>query len=1730
MVKDNLTITNLTNGTANKIHFDKNLKAGGNITITNEEADIEVANGTTMEAKNISLVAENNGVKVTGGTVTATETVNARANDITITGGTLQAGTKTTLTAGNAIDQTAGSIISKDTAAKAGKDISLASRTNKLQNVTVNAQNGSATIVSANDVDGDLNVTTVGTVAKDLTITNLENGKANKIHFDKDLKAGGTISITNEEADIEVADGTMEATNISLTSTNDNVKFAGGKVTAKEKLTANAKKDVTITGGVLTSHSMELKAGQDVVHDGGTILATKDALLDAGRNVLLQSGILKAESTDASTILNAKGYVAEAATGYELTDQGTLHVSAGAKNAATGRGIDLGSKTNKLATVTLESADGDVVLGNGGDTTLDVSVKEGTTVNGKIDIHNYEGGTANEMRIHGSLKATGDITFTNDEHAAGEQITDITIGKDVISAEEQDVIEGNTVTIMAKGRILNNDTIIANKEVKMTSDEASVINPGSIATKDGNITLTAKDILANYGGDITAEKGTISMNAGKEIDNDTGIKANNGDVILNAGYSITNKKDEKGTGVIEASGKISMTTSGLSDSEMNDNSILNESEIKAGSDIIMDAAADLLNSGSLTSTAGKVTLKGAQKADDTHDIVGHVSNAGTIVAKGDILLSTKNGYVNNQRQITSAEGSVTMEAKKAKSHTGEEVIGDIYNVGESGSTQETAIKAKKGIHISTDYDFVNAGDYEVTGEGAIDITTNRHFINSGAMATTKGDVTITSIDGGIFNYETGDIATKDGNVTLHTQSKDADMWYLDETGEWLEVTNLKNVTTDENGDKYYTIGDKKHWVSEDGSISNAGDIIANGKITLKSDNGNVTNYDDLSTPGNGKAETTGDIELSAANGMLYNKHDLEAGENITLVAQSGLQNFSYNIYAGKNITLHATDGDIDNTSVLESVAGDVMLLADNGNITNGKEGSKNSGNIATLGGSVRLEAKGSTKDTITGKDIGHYVKNYGDIVAIGDTVGDTEGSGSITLKSEYGDVYNYDDFNTVGENDSEEYQYEKKNHLSVTGTFAPSYNAATSNIEISAANGKVYNYKKYLVALGNVSLTAKDDLGSAGDVILAGKDISLTNTEGNLYNSANLVSMDGNVSIKSEKGSVVNTASGKLVALNGNVSLEAGGNTESNHQIYLVDENGKAKKFDAKVDVGDRILVSENYYINSKGEKQVLSNEEPSAPAGKTVYTQVSYIDNEGNRKLIQDGLEERQEAFRKGDVVNRGDIVSLNTSNSKMDEKGNIIADAGNVTLKSANGNVTNYDDFTLMKDTTGEAAKIYNFLGQKGYTAGTGDSTVKAKFNDNTGYTEDKHYILSDTGTEINASNGYLYNDFDMISHGDITLISGKDLTIGGAAGNVKSIEADRNVIIRSSAGTVHNDSHIISNNKNVILDGYAGVTSGDRDSLKAENGSISAVSEAGNIEMKELVAGKMAVAGTGKKGAKNNINIIGAIEGEDVVLYTENEDSTISVGENGIKVKDHLFLQGNNFDLPPKIDRPEGSVGTLFVDVNGIGKDGTSSAVKGCLKLDIDGDVRFTTLNVTDAKVKVGGKLGIDKLHVGGQAIFDSMGYVTGVYGRAPYHDDSHALYFDNGNGQGGRGMMLYAREFFAETNLETGNIRALDTLAGLRDRLEKAFGGSETFGKDNGGWMNLYVDGPHDQRSNGLLLHIDTYFHSLNQRWSAEDLSGKLMDFKPYMGYMSHYEVPFTVYDRYNVLEQQENGDE
>ena len=83
------------------------------------------------------------------------------------------------------------------------------------------------------------------------------------------------------------------------------------------------------------------------------------------------------------------------------------------------------------------------------------------------------------------------------------------------------------------------------------------------------------------------------------------------------------------------------------------------------------------------------------------------------------------------------------------------------------------------------------------------------------------------------------------------------------------------------------VNDVKHYVFYNGSVYNAGDIIAmNGTITLQADEGNVANFNDFkaftkhAVFGDNDYQdrdiTNGSIVMSAAKGQLINNVNLEA--------------------------------------------------------------------------------------------------------------------------------------------------------------------------------------------------------------------------------------------------------------------------------------------------------------------------------------------------------------------------------------------------------------------------------------------------------------------------------------------------------------------------------------------------------------------------------------------------------------------------------------------------------------------------------------------------------------------------------------------------------------------------------------------------------------------------------------------------------------------------------------
>ena len=1743
IVDGNLIVHNYAACEQNKIVLADKLKATGNISIINEEANVGIGANANISAKNIALQATNHNVVVAGGQLTATEKVRldgvdvivsggnieaptaelTAADDISLNNGTIKAATASLNAQGTSDNENNGSAITEgnsfvldvdDLQARAKNAISLTSQSNQLENVYVANTSGDVTVYNAHNGNIPLKIAVLNEGAEgaqingSLLVHNYDDdgNLTNDIELDKQLKATGNITIINDETDIEVKAGAaLTAQNITLQATNAPYK-------------------VVISGGTLTATSSAADAGVVTLQ---------------GNAVELNSGVINAKTTNLTA--NAR-----------ITENVGFALEASVLNASASGNITLGSSANQLERVNILSSNNAVTIGSGNAknaNALQISTSNNVT---SLRVTNYIAGEYNNnIELLNSVTATGDIDLDNIEGI-------VNIAKDI-------QLNATNVNLSAAAGLTVNGSVNAQNTVSLASGTGADLVLGGVGTIKGNTvsTTSGRDFIHN-GSTITVTKtdvsGSVVINAQRNIELNAGhLQADNADLTAVNGFiteSYTNGE--------------SATASTSYDLQ-----IKKQMQVAAGGADAQGVAIDL-----------------GSRFNKLYDVIIGNANGDVLIGNGaigtDALIIQSASTTDGQGQVVDATISGKLEVHNYDNRAANNDIGNNLRVLGSitanngitlinderditmGSLQATETITSNGpVEIQATNNVRNAADIKST-TGAVTITANNDLINDGVVETTSGDIKLTSKNGMIFNSDNGNLLTSSGNVTLladgsaATTETNADYFYHvgynNDLGELVKTTvpadAVIKTETDgaQKGRQYFMDGNEKHYVFRVGSVYNAGDIIAmNGTITLQSENGNVANFNDFKrfAPQFGsitddskyqdKDITTGSIIMSAVNGKLINNVDLEAGENVTLIAKEGLASFSYNVYAGENISLTATDGNLLNTSTLESVKGDITLTAEHGNVFNGASQENRKGDIITLGGTVTLKAglsaeeaaaKGQAVDTMA-----YSVTNYGDIIAVNRNNPDDSSAGSIVLQSEYGDVKNFDDFNTYSKNSDANSNYlltlSKENHKSAGLSYnIENYNIATSNITLSAVNGEIVNSKKYLAALGNVTMEAKKGIASFGQVILAGKDINLTDTNGDVFNQAKLISMNGNISLTAANGSVINMIDGDIYALNGNVTLNAQGAASDAVKYVRINSDNTPSTIGIDGIPTGAIVVTRRGYKNGDIFVELKSGQ--VLPAGQTLLTQIGYLNENDNYnfKLVQT-VNGEAEAFRAGDVVNRGDIVALNGKNADN------TTNSGNVKLVSAHGNIANYDEFDVLDN--GATQISYST------TAGITGVDGNIRFNQGTTLNAEASYILAKANLSMEAKEGYLYNTMNMTSGGDLSLVSGKDLLIGinvsdtiTAVGDVKLESTQGKVAmdggqVTSSAGAIE-----ISGSKGVSIEGGAnvaaeaeltigsdngaikivenssitakddlllaaenGVTVEDTN-LQSLNGSLSAVAMYGDVNIRELAAAEMVAVGSGS----GNVTI-GTISGKEVVLYTENDNANIKV--TTINAQDSLVLQSDQAQIANEVKSTDG--GQLLVDITGTG----GGTMQGDLELDLAGDVRFTNINVSNATIKVEGSVGFDRLYTAGELHIVSQDMITSIYGKAPVHDTSNYLYYSlsETSSSSNAHEVIHARDFALD--------KAQNSMALVHDRLVNAGKYVPGVGASDDGWMYLYIDSPTYQRSNGLLLHIDTGYRSANQRWSAEDLSGKLADFKSHDAFVAHYSDTAGSFGRYNLLE-------
>ncbi|MDO4203130.1 MAG: hypothetical protein Q4D07_01310 [Selenomonadaceae bacterium] len=883
---------------------------------------------------------------------------------------------------------------------------------------------------------------------------------------------------------------------------------------------------------------------------------------------------------------------------------------------------------------------------------------------------------------------------------------------------------------------------------------------------------------------------------------------------------------------------------------------------------------------------------------------------------------------------------------------------------------------------------------------------------------------------------------------------------------------------------------------------------ATGNISVINNEDDIVNFGNFSVAGNGN------INMTAAKDIFNG--GVDAGRIGTM-----------EITGAGNITLEAKTGSVYNYKGADMLAhnGQISLRATNDtyNIYYYDEQGKRVNIPEELYHKVNIDEDSCAM--IDGKRRVIYIDgsvfNAGDTVALGDNA-------KIEMIAASGDVFNYDDFNTIDDESGQQ-----------TGILSNGAAISTGDVVMSAANGLIYNDKD-IVSEKNVTLTAEEGLGSFGTSIQAGKDITLTATAGDLVNKAKLISEKGNIVLDAENGSVVNMLDGDVLALGGSVTMHAGqtvtDETGGKRPIYTVDSTGDMKKLDVDLEAGKMIVVDKYYLADGKSASTAVLIDDTVDTTALTkeqrdsIYGIISYVDSvipgEGTEKPRAKMVVLRDEkgaplkimgdieVFRKGDVVNRGDVVALGKTIEQPD--GTLKPDESNkgtITLTSAHSNVSNYDNF----------AKVD---GKEDYEFGK------------------KKYLIAQGDIKVSAPEGYIYNSLNYIGNSKVEYDAKDDISIGKAA---TGGYAAGSLVVRSTEGKVTGTGDLIAGG-GIVLDAAAGIIldSDKPTKLISDGGIIRLATESGGISLgagSEILAGGSIDIGA-KSGDVDLTNVsrleakemlavgtqdgnvkVNEITGKEVILYTNGTDKSVTA--NKINVEDHLLLRGDNIKLDDVNHTKDG-----WLHVDATGADG--EAIKSNIAMDISGDTHFSTLSATTANINVlnSGQLAMDKLHITEKGYFNAMDYVTAVYGTTVSNDGSKAVYFDTGDGKGktlADDLKLDKMLFGAYgADIDAGDAapsyKKPVYVAEVRDRLASLgayVDGYTKAGRD--GWMNLYIDKPNFQRSNGVLLNIKGYYYANHQRYAANDFATMVADTKAANVYTSYYKDSIGMFDRYNLID-------
>lgn len=796
---------------------------GQNTATTNFGANagtgISLAHGQTNAGGNIGLAARAGNIDLTGGTLQAAgsgtmndtgalinDQGNINVSQLTVNSGSVsnaggaitQSGTgATSITTTGALSNNAGSITTN------GQSLSIASGSLDNTGGQINhAGSGAATIQSGALTNAQGTIASNGQVNLTAASLNNQGGRvtalgSENLHVAGDvansqgtLQSGGALSLAG--ANIDNTSGNVKSLNadgLTLTASGQLINAAAGVIGGNGNVTVSAGAIVN-SSSITAAQNLSVTAAQALNNTSGTLAASGAVNSTAGATLTNNVGTISGAQVNlgAHDILNQSGVISQSgAAAMTISAAGAIDNTHGTLTTnAQNLTVNAGSLNNTSGQIS-HAGSGIATIQSGA-----LSNAQGVIAsNGQVAVSaaslNNQGG---RITAQGSEKVNvaGDVSNSQGtlQSSAALTLTGANIDNTGGSVKS---LNADGLTLTASGQLVNAAAGVIGGNGNVAVSAGSIVNSSSI-TAAQNLSVTAAQALDNSSGTLAAS-GAVNSSAGATLSNNAGT-ISGAQVNLGA-HDIVNQ-----SGTISQSGTAAMT-------------IAATGAIDNTRGALTTNAQNLtINSGSLNNTSGKITHAGSGTATIHSGAVANVQ--GVIASNGQVTMTAAS--LNNQAGQITAAGTETINASGAVSNDQGTLLSGGALALTAGSIDNTAGAIKSldtdGLTVTTSGQLTNAAAGVIGGNGNVAVSagslTNSSTISAAQNLTVAATQALdnssgTLAAGGVLTGTAGTTLTDNAGtiaanqVTLHAHDIVNQAGLISQTGAaamTLQATGLLN--------------------------------------------------------------------------------------------------------------------------------------------------------------------------------------------------------------------------------------------------------------------------------------------------------------------------------------------------------------------------------------------------------------------------------------------------------------------------------------------------------------------------------------------------------------------------------------------------------------------------------------------------------------------------------------------------------------------------------------------------------------------------------------------------------------------------------------------------------------------------------------------------------------------------------------------------------------------------